>query len=253
MRTLNIVSLLLAVLFVGLGWSNRDRGAIYPIEPDLYEEVYQPFVLVSVHLGDEELGRGSGFLIKHVEDGACRVLAVTNHHVVYGIQAMSSDENVPDLGDAVVIVQPARKYGQDTSDVHLAEPLRTSRSADLSLLLVPHMACATTATATIAEHTHAVRVLTNVLHVTASGAEPGNIEIVPTVITRFGPDPMGHVTFSTNEMTVSGKSGSPVFVKTWGGYKVVGVVKSHYTFDGVNNAGTNYIATSEELMTLIGK
>ena len=253
MRTLSIVSLLLSILFVGLGCSTRDRGAIYPIEPDLYEEVYQPFVLVSVHVGDEELGRGSGFLIKHVEDGECRVLAVTNHHVVYGIEAMSSDENVPDLGDAVVIVQPARRYDQESSDVHLAVPLRTSRYADLSLLLVPHMRCATTATATLAKSNRLVRVLTNVLHVTASGAELGNIEIVPTVITRFGPDPMGHMTFSTNEMTVSGKSGSPVFVRTWGGYKVVGVVKSHYTFDGVNNAGTNYIATAEELVTLIGE
>jgi len=224
-----------------------------PIESTLYEEVYKPFVLVSVDQGDGvELRRGSGFLIKHVENGECHILAVTNHHVVYGEAAMTAEENVPDL-HAIIIITLALKEGETVPEMHLADPLRTSKYADLSLLYIPKMSCDTTATAELADNNRLVRVLENVLHATASGAEQGNIEIIPGQITRFGVDIAGHVTFSTNVMIVSGMSGSPVFLKTLRGYQVVGVVKSHYTLDGVNNAGTNYIAPPEELRILIGK
>jgi S1-C subfamily serine protease len=252
MRTLSIISLILSVIFWGVGWSNL-ADTQNPIDSELYEEVYKPFVLVSVSEGDVELRRGSGFLIKHVEDGECRVLAVTNHHVVYGVESMTSDENVPDLGKAVVTVQLAQKFGENVPEVHLADPLRTSRYADLSLLFVPHMTCADTPTAGITEDTRVTRIGAKIIHMTAPGAEPGNIEVIPGHITRLGVDPMNHTTFSTTVMIVSGMSGSPVFVKTWNGYKVVGVVKAHFTLDGLNNAGTNYIVTAKELKILIGK
>jgi hypothetical protein len=254
MRTLSLVSLILSIVFWGVGWSSfRTVDTFQPIDDDLYQQVYKPFVLVSVHENDKELQRGSGFLIKHVEDGECRVLAVTNHHVVYGEAAMTAEENVPDLGDAVITIELAKREGEMVPESHPAVPLRTSKYADLSLLYIPHMLCETTATAKLAKNNRLVRVLTNVLHATASGAKPGNIEIVPGQVTRFGADIDGHVTFSTNVMVVSVMSGSPVFVKTLGGYQVVGVVKSHYTLDGVNNAGTNYIAPPEELGILVGK
>jgi S1-C subfamily serine protease len=254
MRTLSIVSLILSIIFWSVGWfSFKTTDSFQPIDHDLYEEVYKPFVLVSVSVGDDEIRRGSGFLVKHVEDGECRVLAVTNHHVVYGTESMTSDENVPNLGDAVVTIQLAKKFGEILSEIHLAEPLRTSKYADLSLLYIPHMTCVNTPTAELVDDARLTRIGAKVIHMTAPGAYLGNVEVIPGHITRIGVDPMDHTTFSTTVMIVSGMSGSPVFVKTWSGYKVVGIVKAHFTLDGVNNAGTNYIATAEELGILIGK
>jgi S1-C subfamily serine protease len=253
MRRLSIVSLIVSLALAWMGLSHLSFSITHHFaDTAQYEQVYKPFVLVSVQEGDEELRRGSGFLIRHVEDGVCRVFAVTNHHVVYGTEALASDENVPDIGDIGIVVEFAHRVGQKSPEVHLADPVRTSRFADLSLLLVPALSCMDTFVAEI-ENEDEVRVGDSILHMTASGAESGNVEMIPGYVTRLGVDPMGHKTMSTTVMIISGMSGSPVFTKTWTGYKVVGIVKGHFTLDGINNAGTNYIATAEELRILVGK
>lgn len=240
---------LTAVFVAALVSGSTGTDEYRPIALDMYHEMWEPYVTVVISSGDHAVRRGAGVLVEKDGNTGCHVYAFTNHHVVYGEESLNNNApNIPDLDGSIATVELAYKTELSIPEMHLAKVVRTSKSADASLLLVPRIACGDTPVARLATDNKMIKIgATDVWHVTSAGGDPADIEIIPAHITRFGSDKYGNITLSSTLPVVLGMSGSPVFVQTWRGYEIIGIVEGREK----NKERPNYIVPSEILHVLL--